>query len=752
MRIDLLLFVTGAWFLQHQAVLPSPAWIVLSPSFFFLAMLVRNRLSRETMLKGFFLVSGFLYAAAIAHSRIDDRLASAWEGRDIDVVGIVASLPQRSGRGQSFLFDVENRESFLPRRIMLNRYSAEFLHPGERWRFTVRLKRPHGNANPYGFDYEAWLIERDIGATGYVRQEKRLAKFVARPAYLVEALREKLAERVQGALRGFPYSGVIAALLMGEQNAISEKDWRIFRRTGVIHLMSISGLHVTMIAGFFAFLAHRIWRVHPFQNFPARKASALAGFIVAFCYALLAGFAIPTQRTVYMLATVAAAVWLRKTASPSTILCWALFVVTLFDPWCALSPGFWLSFFAVALILYVETGRIGKRSRMRSWISVQWAMTIGLVPLLLVFFGQISLVAPLANAVAIPLVSLAVVPLTLLGAVLPFDFPFVLAHAVFSMVMELLVRLSDLPSAAWVLHVPPNWAILTAFVGIFWILLPEGFPARWLGISGIAPLFLFLPPHPERLRLTVLDVGQGLSCVIETRHHALLYDAGPAFSSRSDSGSRIVLPYLAGSGITRLDGAILSHEDMDHIGGAISVLDAVPTGWLLSSLPDRHPVLNHVERSMRCRRGQSWTWDEARFEILSPDSYSSRSTNERSCVLKVTSREGSILMAGDIDSRIGDRLALGDHLKTDVLVAPHHGGKSSERFALSSSPRYVVFSSGYRNRFGHPRPEVATLYARMGSRIVRTDEEGAAVFDFSSRGLSEASWRKVHRRYWYHEK
>ena len=748
--------MAGAWILQYRAELPSMGWIFLLPAWFLVAMLLSRKLEREILLKGFFFASGFLYAAAIAHFRLDDRLAAQWEGKDIEIIGTVAELPQRSERGQYFAFDVERvgtRDAVVPEKIMLSRYSGpELLHPGERWRFTVRLKRPHGNVNPYGFDYEVWLLERDIGATGYVRQGVFLKRFVARPEYMVEAAREKLRERVYAALPGFPYSGVIAALLMGDQKAISQRDWQIFRRTGVIHLMSISGLHVTMIAGFFVFITYRLWRLNPSRHFPARKAAALSGLMAAFGYALLAGYAIPTQRTVYMLAAVAAAVWSGKTTSSSTILCWALFVVTVLDPWCVLSPGFWLSFFAVALILYVETGRIGKKNWLQSWISVQWAVTIGLVPILLAFFQQISLVSPIANAVAIPLVSLAVVPLTLLGAVLPFDFPFVLAHALFSVVMDFLIRLNGLPDPVWVQHSPPPWTLFTAFLGIAWTLLPKGFPVRWLGLSGIAPLFLFFPPQPELLRLTVLDVGQGLSCVIETRHHALLYDAGPSFSAQSDSGNRIILPYLAGSGIMRLDAAILSHEDMDHIGGAISVFDSMPIGWLLSSLPENHPVLAHVARNMRCRSGESWTWDDVKFEILSPDSYSNRISNERSCVLKVTSQQGSILIAGDIDRRIGDRLAAKENLKSDVLVVPHHGGKSSESFIRSASPGYAVFSAGYRNRFGHPRPEVVALYKSMGSRIIRTDEGGAAVFDFSSGGMSEASWRQAHRRYWYQEK
>ncbi|MHB1300712.1 MAG: DNA internalization-related competence protein ComEC/Rec2 [Burkholderiales bacterium] len=764
MRLNLLLFVAGAAVLQHQASLPAWEWGLVLPPFFVAAMLIPQRLPREMVLKGFFLLAGFFYAAIFAQVRLSDALPVKWEGRDIDVVGIVAGLPRSGEKGQSFSFDVESVETpgaIVPRKIMLSRYFGTDrvnVHPGERWRFKVRLRRPHGNANPYGFDYEAWLLERGIRATGYVREEALLKSSIAEPSSFVEVARERLRDRVYAALPGFPYSGVIAALLMGEQKTIPESNWQVFRRTGVIHLMSISGLHETMVAGLFAWFAYRMWRLSPLLvlKLPARKIAALAGVLSAFCYALLAGYAVPTQRTVYMLVVVAAALWSGKMAFPSIILCWALFVVTALDPWAVLSPGFWLSFIAVALIMYVGTGRIRRASWLQSWISVQWAVTIGLVPVLLAFFQQISLVSPIANAIAIPVVSFMVIPLTLLGAVMPFDFPFFLAHRIFSLLMLLLVKLSNLPDAVWMQHAPPTWTLFTAALGVAWILLPRGFPVRWLGFSGLAPLFLFFPPNPELLRLAVLDVGQGLAAVVQTKHHALLFDAGPAFSPQADSGNRIIVPYLRGSGIDRLDAVILSHEDMDHIGGAISVFDSIPVGWMLSSLPKDNPVLSHVANHLRCRSGQSWIWDEVRFEILwppAPGYLNPKITgNARSCVLRVSSKEGSILITGDIEKGAEGSLAKNQNLESDVLIAPHHGARSSGDFAHAVSPRYAVFSAGYRNRFNHPRPEVVALYEKAGSRVLRTDSDGALIFDFSPAGISETSWRNVHRRYWFQEK
>ncbi len=759
MRANLLLFVAGTGILQHQAHLPDRDWAIVVPLLLFSAMLFRRSWTREVLLKAGFLLFGFFYAAFVAEVRLSDELQKQFEGKDINIVGVVAELPGSNEKGQRFAFDVEKVLSpgvHVPAKILLSRYFDEtgtVVHPGEKWHFAVRLKRPHGNANPGGFDYEAWLLERGIRATGYVRGGEKLEGFVPRPAYIIEAAREKLMDRVYKVLADEPYKGEIAALLMGEQRAISANDWQVFRRTGVIHLMSISGFHVTMIAGLIAWLAYRIWRFFPTLALllPARKIAALAGLACAFCYALLAGYAVPTQRTVYMLAVVAIALWFGKASSSSIVLCWALFVVALIDPWAVLSPGFWLSFLAVALIFYVETQRMGLKGWFKSWVSVQWAVTIGLVPVLLAFFGQVSLVSPLANALAIPAISFVVVPLTLIGAALPFDFPFVIAHGLLSALMGLLVRLSALPDVVWIQHAPPYWTLPVAAMGIVWLLLPKGFPARWLGFSGLLPLFLVLPKGPEMLRLSVLDVGQGLAAVVQTRHHALLFDAGPAFGPGSDS-SRIILPYLRASGITRLDAMILSHEDMDHIGGAISVLDSVPVGWVLSSLPEANPVLLHAGIHLRCRAGESWEWDGVRFDILSPGTLGRGTRNERSCVLRAASKSDSILIAGDIERHAADRLARSSSLESEVLVAPHHGAKSSENFAKVISPRCVVFSAGYLNRFNHPNPETVALYAGMGSRIFRTDREGMVSFDFSGKGAVSSSWREVHGRYWYQEK
>jgi competence protein ComEC len=420
MTLAALAFAAGAALLQFQAELPAMAWLLLLPALGFAAF--RNK--HFVVLLTF--ATGFLWAAVMAHVRMADWLAPGLEGRDLDVVGVVAGLPAVSERAVRFEFEVESSDQRLPRKLLLAWYRSpwaaqlsdespallrESVHPGERWLFTVRLRRPHGHANPYGFDYEAWLLERGVGATGYVRQRGEQKRLGSRNKLLdyVERAREAVRDRFQARLGATPAAGILAALAVGDQRAISAEEWRLFNRTGVTHLMSISGLHVTLVSGLAAWLVSFGWRRVPAAvvRLPARKAAAAAAIAAALGYTLLAGFAVPAQRTFYMVSVVAAALWCGRIASPARTLALALAVVVAADPWAPLAPGLWLSFGAVALIFYVASNEW----RIAQWGRMQWAITLGLAPAALLIFGQVSGAGPLANALAIPLVSVVVTPL-----------------------------------------------------------------------------------------------------------------------------------------------------------------------------------------------------------------------------------------------------------------------------------------------------------------------------------------------------
>lgn len=806
MRGLLLGFASGVGLLQTRAVLPGAIQTTLLLMTLMLAAVLARRMHRawaRVMARiACGTIVGFLWAALLATQYLAEELPVALEGKELVVSGVVANLPYRFERGLRFQFEVEQaagpdgEAKSLPSRIALSWYddpraklSPPALRPGERWQLSVKLKRPHGNANPGGFDYEAWLLEQGLRATGSVRGlgersgNTRLDAFVFSPTAVVERCRGWLRERMAAALARQRYAGVIIALVIGDQRDIAQDDWKVFNRTGIGHLVSISGLHITMVAGLFAALVQALWRRSFYTRaqlpllLPAQKVAALAGTAVALVYVLLAGFGVPAQRTLYMIAVVSIALWTGRIASVSHVLCTALAAVLLLDPWAVLWPGFWLSFSAVAVILYVSVGRPrsttldGTASRMQTLSDAartQYAVTVGLVPLTLLLFGQISLVSPLANAVAIPLVSFAVTPLALAGSVAPAPLSAWLlqaAHWLVAQLALLLEWLSGFALAVWTAPVPPWWMFALGLVGMLWLLAPRGWPARWLGLLLWLPLLLNAPDAPQRgFRVTAFDVGQGNALLVETANHRLLYDTGPAYTPDSDGGSRVILPYLRYRGISRLDAMLVSHSDIDHAGGALSVLEQIDIGWVGSSLEPEHEIINQAGRHSRCLAGQNWTWDGVRFEMLHPTpsiyDIAGQKPNGRSCTLKVSAGGVSMLLAGDIEAP-QESLLLSDtpqRLSSTVLLAPHHGSGTSSTpdFLDAVAPRIAVFQVGYRNRYRHPKAEVEQRYVARGIRRLRSDRDGAVVLEFAAGeggGVPGVVGIETHRqkqkRYWF---
>lgn len=794
MVVFTLSFTFGVWLLQQQATLPDFVWAKLLIIFPLALYLLRHRtpknsavlrftfhFSRFLLIAAFACGLGFSHAAYQAQQRLSISLADAAQGRDIVVIGVVAELPHLSERGLRFAFDVEQNltaDAIAPPHVYLSTYVDDKtpplnLHAGERWQLTLRLKQPHGSSNPHGFDFEIWALENKVRAVGYVHgkgDNHLIDAHASGLMYRIESWRETVRDKFNATLVGAPYVGVLNALAIGDQDSIPAHQWQVFTRTGVNHLMSISGLHITMLASVGFAVTYWLWRRSTRLTLwqPARRIAALVALLVALGYALLSGYGVPAQRTVYMVATVAVALWLKRNFSLGQILSFALLGVLIPDPWAVLSPGFWLSFGAVALILYVSAHRIGRSHWLREYVVVQWAMTIGLVPMLLALFQQVSLVSPVANAIAIPLVSLVVVPLALLGAVLPWDVPLWLSHIVMDYTMRVLEWLNALPQAVWTQHAPPNWSIVTGMLGVLLILAPHGIPARWLGLVLMLPLFLNAPEPPaaNTLRMIIFDVGQGLSVGVQTQHHALLFDTGPDFSGDADSGNRIIVPTLRALGIAKLDGLILSHDDLDHTGGSSSVIQAMPINWVASSLPEHSPLLQNFTASddplhgaRHCVDGDHWLWDGVNFDILHPASGVDTSVklhdNELSCVLRISIAEQHILLVGDIEKKSEQRLLQNhaDKLSANLLVVPHHGSKSSStpEFVAAVLPDYAVFTNGYRNRFGHPKAEVVQRYADSGAELLRSDADGAILVAMNAQGLQIERYRKTHQRYWTHQ-
>jgi competence protein ComEC len=774
MRLFAAAFVLGTWLLQQRPALPDHSPLVLACALLGTAACVRWRRGPATtaLLAAFALAAGFSSAAWRAQSRLEDLLPRALEGHDVVVTGVVTGLPQEAAGFTRFAFRVESSSAPVPRSISIAWYAGRGedsevpeIRAGQRWRFTGRLKRPRGLANPHGFDFEAWALERGIRATGYVRSRDGVALLDERvdgwPQSLHRA-RQVIRVRMERALEGDRMAGVLVALAIGDQDSIGAEDWQVFWRTGVGHLMSISGVHITMLAALAALAARAFWVRVPglALRLPARKAAAVAGIAAALAYSLLTGYAVPAQRTFFMLATVGACVLLDRHGAPSRVLALAAVVVCVIDPWAVLAPGFWLSFGAVAAIFHALSLRTGAPSKLRAAVGEQVAVTVLMLPMLLALFQELSVVSPLANAFAIPLVSLVVVPLTLAGAFLGLDTLLHVAHAVMLALMSALERLAAWEGATLQAHEPAAWTVAAALVGAAWLLAPRGVPLRPLALLWIAPLFAVAPPRPPpgAAWVDVLEVGNGLAIVVRTATRTLVFDTGPRWSDESDSGGRIVVPFLRGEGVRDLDVLVVSHADDDHSGGARSIARWKAPRLFVSSLRPDHALQSLATTRRACASGDSWRWDGVEFRLLHPAASiyaeaARRKENDRSCVLRVSTAAASALLTGDVEARSeGEMRARGEALRADVLVIPHHGSKTSSTpaFIDAVAPGIGVLSVGYMNRFRHPNEAVVARYRERGVRLERTDVRGALhiVLPASGGEPPEVSGQEGACRYW----
>ncbi|MBK1719457.1 DNA internalization-related competence protein ComEC/Rec2 [Thiocystis violacea] len=750
--------VAGFHLLPSMPPLWSGASLLLASAL--LARLVPR--SRLLFLASLGLFWAQIHAAVLLHAPFPDDLARA----PLSVEGRIVSIPTDTEQGQRFLFAVERTRldgtdlSFAGR-VRLSCYQdCPDFRAGERWRLAVRLKPRHGYMNPGGFDYERWLFEQGIKATGHLRGSgpaERLDAAAGRD--WLTRWRQALAGHLARVLGDSSQVGLIQALTIGERAGIEREVWDIFTRTGTNHLVAISGLHVGLVAGGLFLVTRRLWSMSTRLTLvlAAPKAAAIAGALAALGYAGLAGFAVSTQRALIMLAVVLGSVVWQRTLRPYHALTLALVGVLVWDPGAVLSYGFWLSFGAVALLLFNLGQRLPSRDLWTRWGRAQWAVGIGLLPLLFLFFGQASLVAPPVNLVAVPLFSLVILPLVLIASLLSLipglDWPLRLTAEGLDLCLAGLEWVADLPWASGHLAARPSWVWGVALLGALLVLAPRGLPGRWLGLVLLLPLLAVRPPAPRQgeVWFTLLDVGQGLAAVVETASGTLVYDTGPAYPSGFETGTMVLAPFLQSRGIERIERLVISHADKDHAGGAAGLLASIPAGRILSGEPERLGLAK-VEP---CLAGEGWEWSGVRFGFLYPERPGVKGNNA-SCVLKIETGGRSILLTGDVEAKVERELAerLGPGLRSDVLVAGHHGSATSTSapFLDAVDPDWVLFSSGYANQFGFPVAEVRARVAERGIASLDTAIRGAIQIRLGPDGWIGApeGWRDRAARLWTH--
>jgi competence protein ComEC len=674
---------------------------------------------------------------AYSHFQTGKLLYSGNEGKKITVSGYISSLPERQLNHTRFEFRLLSNQ-----RIRLSWSDApKNLVIGEFLRLEIKLKKPYSLMNKNSFDHERWLFQQGIHAVAYVlpkNQEQRLEK--AHWLYSKYRLRQILQEGIEKNLEGRSLSGMISGLTVGVRTHITPEQWQVMQATGTNHLMAISGLHIGFIASLIFFMVSWLWRRSSRLPLfiPAPQIAAIGALISGLMYSALAGFSLPTQRAVIMVAAFLLTTCFRKQLPAWQSWCLALLIILIFDPLAILSDSFWLSFGAVAVILYGMGGRLSTPGAWWKWGRTQWVVGLGLVPLTLLFFNQVSIIGLLANTIAIPWVGFIVLPISLLGSAFLVPWPqfggFFLrfAETTLNMLWAILEWLATLPYMQFHTSIHNKWLLFAAMIGVFLLLAPRGIPGRYLGGFWILPLLLASPPQPKtgELWMTLLDVGQGLSLVIRTPNHVLVYDTGMRYGPDFDMGKAVIIPFLKSEGLKTIDRLVISHGDMDHIGGAKSLLKEFTVKAISSSVPEEFSTY----QSQLCQAGQRWVWDGVIFEFLyPPKNYTKKRINDDSCVLRITHGRHRILLPGDIE-RAGEQYVLQnlslDELKADILVVPHHGSRTSSTpaFVKAVNPEYALFAVGYRNRYRHPNLGVVERYKNSNSKIYFTSDSGAISF------------------------
>ncbi len=758
----------GDLYLQTFSALPSTLFLFTLLIISGLISAILSRYVRYYYLP-FIFVFTIVWSAWYANELLSWSLPNQFEGKSIWVTGYIASLPVQEAFGSRFEFAIDTiKETHIQSqlgaaKVRLVWHGAEQpLRVGDHYQLLVRLKRIHAPQNPGTFDFEAWALQKRIRAIGYVvthTHNQLLSHHWYH--YPIDQIRQAFQDNIRRYSPSSRTAPWLMALIIGERNGISPEDWQVLRNTGTNHLMAIGGLHIGILAGLIYVFFSWWWRLIPTLPlyFPAKQAGACAALITAFIYSLLAGFSIPTQRANLMLTVFMFALLSRRQINVWQSWSLAMVIVILINPLDVMTESFWLSFGTLALIIYGMSGRLAPNGYWWKWGRMQWVVGIGLLPLTLALFQECTFMSFIANSLAIPWMEFFILPCCFLSSIFLFLSPS-LAHCLLwiadqslSGLWNLLTWLSHFQFLTWQSAMPNSTILILTLLGLLLLLVPAGFPGRWLGIIWLLPLIYYQPTMPALgdIKMTLLDVGQGLSVIVQTKNHYLVYDAGPKYADTLNAGDSIIIPYLRSIGVNHIDMLVISHGDSDHIGGAQSLIHALPVITIKTSVPDK---FNELAKASYCLRGQTWNWDHVQFEFISPPDNNFNQGNDSSCVLRIDNGQQSILLPGDIEKKAEHYLLTHslDNLRSDILIAPHHGSKTSglPKFISATHPHYVLYAVGYRNHYHFPHATVVQNYRKINAIQFNTANHGAIYFEVKKNQpiLPTDLYRLSHKRYW----
>lgn len=716
-------------------------------------------------------IIGFWYAHHRAHQIQSWQLPLHWEGELIYLEGKIQGVPREDKdftRFDVLLSKICLGEDCAHPKALIRLYAPIQLHlmPNDSIKLHAKLKRPWGMMNPGGFDTEKQLFFERIRAIGTV---KTLNEQLPQKDLSFDKIRQTLKKKMLRAIGEEKVGAMLIALTIGTSDGITHQQWELLRYTGITHLIAISGMHITLVAGMVFALVRALWRVHSFfpKWVPAQIASAYIALLFSWFYSFLAGMSISTQRSCIMVSVCMLMIILKMRISQSLIFIGALLIVLIWDPFAVLSMGFWLSYLSVGLLLYALSGRLKLTSKKLTWklFRAQWVIFFGLIPINLALFNTLSFISPFANFIAIPWVSFIITPMCLLGALflscsmdrigeVILHFAVILYQPLWWLFEEIQ---NEVPQLVWNKGLPEGMQgtimILASSMGVLILLLPKGFPGKIkFGLSFCLPLICYVPPvlNNGEFKFTLLDVGQGLSSVIQTKKHALIFDVGPKYHEELDCGNKIIIPFLKNQNIRKMDALVISHTDLDHRGGLNSLLKEFSPLKIYSSEPEKfYPI-----KVAKCMRGEEWQWDGVYFKVLHPGNEEIKNRNNRSCVLKVSTRESSLLLTGDIEKEGEVSLLTNyiDQLPSTVLVVPHHGSKTSsiEEFVEQVAPKYALFPVGKNNYYGFPHEIVLERYQNIGAQCLSSAQSGAIQFYFKQNGQLEiVQWREQNKQFWH---